>query len=39
MSKIEKHLKLSLKDALVKYLPKGDGEGEILIEKISTLVI
>ncbi len=39
MSKIEKHLKLSLEDALIKYLPKGEGEGERLIEKISDLVI
>jgi hypothetical protein len=39
MCKIEKHLKLSIEDALIMYLPKREGEGERLIEKISDLVI
>ena len=40
MSDIEKHLQLSLKEALSKYLPKGEeGEDQRLIEKVSALVI
>jgi hypothetical protein len=39
MTEIEKHLKFSLKESLFKYLPKGEGEREKLIENISALVI
>jgi hypothetical protein len=37
MSDIEKHMKLSLKQALIKYLP--EKEGEKIIEIVSALVI
>ena len=36
---IEKHLKLSLNEALIKYLPKKEGEGERLVEAVIAVVI
>ena len=39
MGDIEKHLKLSLNEALIKYLPKKEGEGERLVEAVIAVVI